>query len=89
MANSPDDGKPLRTNDSMCMWQAIKVQTGLQQIETALMITAELGTSLSDLRVKAIHHRDPMHTFMFDSQGTLLTANDAVYGALKHKQAGR
>lgn len=56
------------------------------RVENALLHVYEAEqSSPTDLRVSAMHDRSPLHTFLFDSQGFLLTANKA---ALQFCQAG-
>ena len=56
------------------------------QVENALLHVLEAQqSSHAELRVSAMHDRSPIHTFLFDSQGWLLTANKA---ALQCCQAG-
>ena len=56
------------------------------QVENALLHVLEADqSSHAELRVSAMHDRSPIHTFLFDSQGLLLTANKA---ALQFCQAG-
>ncbi|KAL3144948.1 hypothetical protein ABBQ32_003454 [Trebouxia sp. C0010 RCD-2024] len=64
----------------------IKVETMPGRVENALLHVYEAEqSSPTDLRVSAMHDRSPLHTFLFDSQGFLLTANKA---ALQFCQAG-
>lgn len=56
------------------------------RVENALLHVLDTEqTSHAELRVSAMHDRSPIHTFLFDSQGLLLTANKA---ALQFCQAG-
>lgn len=56
------------------------------RVENALLHVFEAEqSSHAELRVSAMHDRSPIHTFLFDSQGSLLTANKA---ALQFCQAG-
>ena len=56
------------------------------RVENALLHVLEAEqSSHAELRVSAMHNRSPIHTFLFDSQGNLLTANKA---ALQFCQAG-
>lgn len=66
--------------------QPIKVETMPGHVENALLhVFDSEQTSHVELRVSAMHDRSPIHTFLFDSQGLLLTANKA---ALQFCQAG-
>ncbi len=69
--------------------QAIRVRTSPTQVETALMHVAELAGSVTDLRVAAIHSRNPLHTFLFNSCGVLLNANASALQAFAHSHAGK
>ena len=69
--------------------QAIRVRTSPTQVETALMHVAELDGSVTDLRVAAIHSRNPLHTFLFNSCGVLLNANASALQAFAHSHAGK
>ena len=69
--------------------QPIKVEVSPGRIELAVMHMAEMGASIEDLRIKAQHHRDPFHTFMFNVDGDLLSANKAALQACKNSIAGR
>jgi len=64
------------------------VRTGPNQVETALMHVAELDSRVTDLRVGAIHRRNPLHTFMFNAEGVLLNANVAALEAFHQHHAG-
>lgn len=68
--------------------QAIKVRTSPNKVETALLHIAELDASVTDLRLGAIHRRNPLHTFMFNSQGALLNANVSALEAFQQHHAG-
>ncbi|KAL0039442.1 hypothetical protein WJX79_008577 [Trebouxia sp. C0005] len=68
--------------------KAIRVRTSPTQVETALMHVAELAGSVTDLRVGAIHSRNPLHTFLFNSCGVLLNANASALQAFAHSHAG-
>ena len=68
--------------------QAIRVETAPGLVETALLHTAELDTSSTNLRVRAMHRRNPLHTFMFSAQGNLLNANTAALEAFEHHHKG-
>ena len=55
--------------------QPIKVETSPGHVEIALLHVIESeGSSHTDLRVAAIYDRSPIHTFLFDSEGGMLTA---------------
>lgn len=69
--------------------QAIRVRTLPTQVESALMHVAELDGSVTDLRVAAIHSRNPLHTFLFNSCGVLLNANASALQAFAHSHAGK
>ncbi|DBB14759.1 TPA: hypothetical protein ACH3X3_004373 [Trebouxia sp. C0006] len=68
--------------------KAIRVRTLPTQVESALMHVAELDGSVTDLRVAAIHSRNPLHTFLFNSCGVLLNANASALQAFAHSHAG-
>ena len=52
------------------------------------MHVQELQTSMTDLRVGAIHRRNPLHTFMFNSDGVLLNGNMAALEAFQQTHIG-
>ena len=51
------------------------------------VIESELS-SRTDLRVAAMHDRSPIHTFLFDSDGMLLTANQTALLACERDTSG-
>ena len=57
-------------------------------VETGVMHLVDTDSSATDLRVGAMHCRNPLHTFMFDGQGMLLNANEAALHAFHHHYAG-
>ena len=62
------------------------METSPGHVENALLHVIEAEqSSHTELRVAAMHDRSPIHTFLFDSQGSLLTANKA---ALQFCQTG-
>ena len=62
------------------------METSPGHVENALLHVIEAEqSSHTELRVAAMHDRSPIHTFLFDSQGSLLTANKA---ALRFCQTG-
>ena len=73
---------------SVSLAQAIKVRTSPGTVETALMLIVELEASATDLRTAAIYHRNPLHTFMFNSNGDLLTANEAALAVFQGSPTG-
>ena len=79
---------PMGCQAAVFVMQPIKVRTLANQVETAVMLIAELETSPTDLRAVAMHTRNPLHTFMFDSQGVLLNANAAALEAFQHHHTG-
>lgn len=68
--------------------KGIKLETSLGQVETGVMHVVDVDTSATDLRVGAIHSRNPLHTFMFNADGNLLNANTAALGAFGHCHSG-
>ena len=52
------------------------------------MIETELSSSQRDLRVSAMHDRSPIHTFMFDNEGNLLSANKMALLACQRDLGG-
>lgn len=69
--------------------QPIKVETSPGHVELALLHVIESeGSSHTDLRVAAIYDRSPIHTFMFDSEGGMLTANQAALLAHQRSALG-
>ena len=74
------------------MWlllQAIRVQTAPGVIESALMHIASSDGMAEASRVSAMHARNPLHTFMFDSHGVLLNANHSAQEAFARHQKGQ
>ncbi len=65
------------------------METSPGHVESALLhvIESELS-SHTDLRVAAMHDRSPIHTFLFDSQGELLTANTCALTACQRDTRG-
>ncbi len=69
--------------------QPIKVETSPGHVEIALLHVIESeGSSHTDLRVAAIYDRSPIHTFLFDSEGSMLTANQAALLAHQRSALG-
>ena len=68
--------------------QPIKVEISPGKVEMAVLHIAEMGASIEDLRIKAQHHRNPFHTFMFNRDGILLSANKSAMQACKKSIAG-
>ncbi|KAL0024765.1 hypothetical protein WJX79_003822 [Trebouxia sp. C0005] len=67
----------------------IKVETSPGHVEIAFLHVIESeGSSHTDLRVAAIYDRSPIHTFMFDSEGAMLTANQAALLAHQRSALG-
>lgn len=52
------------------------------------MHVADVDQSVVDSRVGAMHTVDPFHTFMFDSEGTLLNANGSALEAFARHATG-
>ena len=64
-------------------WQPIRIQTA-DRVENAILHIVESETaSSSDIRVSAMHDHSPIHSMLFNNQGTLLTANKAALKALQ------
>ena len=51
------------------------------------VIESELS-SRTDLRVAAMHDRSPIHTFLFNSDGMMLTANQTALLACERDTSG-
>ncbi|DBB13951.1 TPA: hypothetical protein ACH3X3_000930 [Trebouxia sp. C0006] len=67
----------------------IRVETSPGHVEIALLHVIESeGSSHTDLRVAAIYDRSPIHTFLFDSEGSMLTANQAALLAHQRSALG-
>ena len=63
--------------------QPIRIQTA-DRVENAILHIIESETASStDIRVSAMHDHSPIHSMLFDNQGTLLTANKAALNALQ------
>ena len=52
------------------------------------VIESAISSSQTDLRVAAMHDRSPIHTFLFDSEGTMLTANKMALLACQRDMTG-
>lgn len=68
--------------------QAIKYQSALDKVETAELHIIELVENMEELRITAMHHCAPVHAFMFDCNGQILTANKAALAACRNSVAG-
>ena len=70
--------------------QAIRVQTAPGSIHSGVLhiIKEQNQVNTEDMRVCAMHHWNPVHTFMFNSRGKLLNANRAAKGACQNSSAG-
>lgn len=62
------------------------MQTAPNKVEVALLHMLESEPSRADLG--AMCQRNPLHTFMFDSQGKLLNANKAAFEAFQSDPPG-
>lgn len=69
--------------------QSIQVQTAPQQTATAIMHAVALNWSHEDMRFKAMLQCNPFHSYMFNSQGTLLCASAAAIESGVCRTAGR
>ena len=78
----------LGVEQSPAFLQPIKVEISPGKVEMAVLHIAEMGASTEDLRITAQHHRNPFHTFMFNRDGTLLSANKSAMQACKKSRAG-
>lgn len=68
--------------------QAIKLQIGPDQVERATLFIMHVQASAHDMRVGAMHHRSPIHTFMFDSNGALLVGNASAVESCRRGTSG-
>lgn len=68
--------------------QVIKLEISPGRIEEGVLQIVELASSAHDTRVAAMHHRSPIHTFMFDSKGALLVANASAIEACQRGTTG-
>ena len=66
----------------------IKLELAPGKVEQATLHIVELAGSAHDTRVAAMQHRSPIHTFMFDSTGTLLVANASAVEACQRGLKG-
>ena len=66
--------------------QPIKMQTGPDKVEVAVLHVLEAEPSCADLGVMC--QCNPLHTFMFDSHGKLLNANKATFEAFQSDPPG-
>jgi len=79
----------LSVQKACATMQPIKVETSPGHVEIALLHVIESeGSSHTDLRVTAIYDRSPIHTFLFDSEGGMLTANQAALLAHQRSALG-
>ena len=71
-----------KPNLCVCLLQPIQLETAPGCVVTALMHMIEgEQAGIADTRACAMHAYDPIHTMMFDNEGTLLTANKAALEA--------
>ena len=68
--------------------QRIRVQTASGTVETVTLHLINMGASVEDVRIRAMHHQSPLHSFLFDRDGRLLHANRAAALACKQSTAG-
>lgn len=68
---------------AVSLLQAIHIRTSPGHVETAVMHIIDMDFAAADDRLLAMHHRSPIHTYMFDSKGVLLQANNAALSALR------
>lgn len=64
------------------------MQTAQRQTQEALLHIVELDADMAETRAAVVHDTDPMHTMVFDSQGTLLNANKAALKSLHCHDSG-
>ena len=64
------------------------METAPGHVALALLFVLDVSASAADLRVGAMHRRNPLHSFMFSADGTLLNANAAALEAFKHHHTG-
>ena len=70
------------------MLQPIRVQTGPNKVESAVLHVVDMEASNADKRFTAMVRCNPLHTFLFNSTGKLLVLNDAAKQACLHSTAG-
>ena len=81
--------RALSVQKACASMQPIRVETSPGHVEIALLHVIESeGSSHTDLRVAAIYDRSPIHTFLFDSEGSMLTANQAALLAHQRSALG-
>ena len=68
--------------------QVIKLELAPGKVERATLHIIELAASAHETRVAAMQHLSPIHTFMFDSKGTLLVANASAVEACQRGLTG-
>ena len=79
----------LAIHSACATLQPIRVETLPGHVEFALMHVIESDTSChADMRLAALFDRSPIHTFLFDSEGVLLTANKAALFAFQRDNPG-
>ena len=60
-----------------------------ERVEHAILHVVEAETaSSSEIRISAMHDTSPIHTLMFDNEGTLLTANKTALNSLQASSEG-
>ena len=92
MTHTLTQNKAVYLSDIALFHQPIRVQAAPGSVQTAILHVFEMdaaAANISEKRVCAMHQRNPMHTFMFDSNGKLLDANQGALEAFQQDQAGR
>ena len=67
----------------MILVQIIKIRTAPGHVEICTMQVVDLDSTGANDRLLAMHQRSPIHTFMFNSKGSLLQANTAALIAIR------
>ena len=67
----------------MTLLQIIKIRTSPGHVETCIMQVVDLDSTAANDRLLSMHQRSPIHTFMFNSKGSLLQANTAALSAIR------
>lgn len=71
--------------------QPIRIQAALGSVKTAVLHVFEVDAAKANVMEKracAMHQRNPMHTFMFNSNGRLLDANRGALEAFQQDHTG-
>ena len=77
-----------RPHKARLITQVIKYQSTPDKVETAELHIIEPVGNIEEMRITAMHHCSPVHNFMFDCEGKLLSANKAATQACRNSTSG-